>query len=250
MDGRCKTMDSSADGYVRAEGCVVFLLGSEGASKQAEPAEMGMDDGIVIRGSAVNQDGRSSSLTAPNGPSQQAALQAALLAARLSPAGMGSLEVHGTGTPLGDPIEMGAVAAVLQGSQLPVRFTAAKSRLGHAETAAGTLGMLHITTQLTQMRTNSLTHLRTVNPYVISALEGGRSAVFVPRQEGPLVLALAQQDDHCMGVSSFAFQVRKGLGRRNCCSYNAWRAKARVDCTLVSILFKPLFECCREQMPT
>mgnify|MGYP002395067975 CR=1 FL=1 len=62
FDGRCKTLDSAADGYVRGEACIVFLLGVEGSQAGS---------GVVIAGSAVNQDGRSSSLTAPNGPSQQ-----------------------------------------------------------------------------------------------------------------------------------------------------------------------------------
>ena len=62
FDGRCMTLDSAADGYVRGEACIVFLLG-------VEISQAG--SGVVIAGSAVNQDGRSSSLTAPNGPSQQ-----------------------------------------------------------------------------------------------------------------------------------------------------------------------------------
>ena len=83
------------------------------------------------------QDGRSSSLTAPNGPSQQAVILAALNAAQLAPGSVTALEMHGTGTPLGDPIEMGAAVAVLPGSDAPVRMTPAKSRVGHAEPAAG-----------------------------------------------------------------------------------------------------------------
>ncbi len=64
MDGRCKTLDSGADGYVRSEDCIIFLLG-------ASPLDSASNSGTTIRGSAINQDGRSSSLTAPNGPSQQ-----------------------------------------------------------------------------------------------------------------------------------------------------------------------------------
>ena len=69
----------------------------------------------MLRGTFVNQDGRSSSLTAPNGPSQQAAIRGALAAAKATAADVSMLEMHGTGTPLGDPIEMGAASAVLQG---------------------------------------------------------------------------------------------------------------------------------------
>jgi acyl transferase domain-containing protein len=70
----------------------------------------------VLRGTFVNQDGRSSSLTAPNGPSQQDVLRGALAAAGAAPAAVAALELHGTGTPLGDPIEVGASLAVLQGA--------------------------------------------------------------------------------------------------------------------------------------
>ena len=74
-DGRCKTLDSSADGYVRGEACVVHLLEAvaHGSLEAGSPAAAAAERAIVIRGTAVNQDGRSSSLTAPNGPSQQQA---------------------------------------------------------------------------------------------------------------------------------------------------------------------------------
>lgn len=68
-----------------------------------------------MQGTFVNQDGRSSSLTAPNGPSQQAVIRGALQSAGKQPDEIGLLELHGTGTPLGDPIELGAATAVLQG---------------------------------------------------------------------------------------------------------------------------------------
>ncbi len=74
-DGRCKTLDSSADGYVRGEACVVHLLEAvpNDSLEAGSPAAAAAERAIVIRGTAVNQDGRSSSLTAPNGPSQQQA---------------------------------------------------------------------------------------------------------------------------------------------------------------------------------
>ena len=93
-DGRCKTLDAAADGYVRGEACVSALLGASSSSALA----------VEIRGSAVNQDGRSSSLTAPNGPSQQAAIASALRAAGVGGKDVGFLQLHGTGTPLGDPV--------------------------------------------------------------------------------------------------------------------------------------------------
>jgi acyl transferase domain-containing protein len=108
-DGRCKTLDAAADGYVRSEACIVFLLGQE------------LDHGVahggpvaVVRGSSVNQDGRSSSLTAPNGPAQQQVTRDALRDASLTPSQVAGTELHGTGTSLGDPIEIRAALEALQ----------------------------------------------------------------------------------------------------------------------------------------
>ena len=89
----------------------------------------------------------------------------------------------------------------------PVAFNAVKSRLGHAETGAGVLGMLHVWRQLSQGATHSITHLRALNPYVISSLEGGKTPVHLPRQAAPAVLPTADADEHHGSVSSFAFQV-------------------------------------------
>jgi acyl transferase domain-containing protein len=99
----------------------------------------------ILSGAAVNQDGRSSALTAPNGPAQQEVIRQALQAAAAEPGSVAALQMHGTGTPLGDPIEVGAAAAVyLSGSgpavQLPsasFTFLSSKSIYGHAEPAAG-----------------------------------------------------------------------------------------------------------------
>jgi acyl transferase domain-containing protein len=96
-EGRCKTLDASADGYVRAEavgGLMLEHLSSSGSSVTAQVL-------AVLAGSAVNQDGRSSNLTAPNGPAQQKVLRAALTDAGLEPTELSGLSMHGTGTPLG-----------------------------------------------------------------------------------------------------------------------------------------------------
>lgn len=102
LNGRCKTLDASADGYVRGEAVVTCLISSD------HEESIGL-----IKGTAVNQAGRSATLTAPNGPSQQEVLRNALHSASEKPSSMSSIQMHGTGTPLGDPIEIGAISAVL-----------------------------------------------------------------------------------------------------------------------------------------
>ncbi len=143
-DGRCKTLDAAADGYVRAEaaGAMMLELMPEAAAAQAGLA-------AVLSGSAVNQDGRSSGLTAPNGPAQQEVMRAALGAASLAAADVSAVQLHGTGTSLGDPIEVGALGAVMMaapagGARLaPLALMAGKSLIGHSEPAAGVMGLAH-----------------------------------------------------------------------------------------------------------
>jgi acyl transferase domain-containing protein len=142
-DSRCKTMDASADGYVRGEAMGVLVL--EARSTDALPAAADDDRGGGWRGvslvsTAVNQDGRSSGLTAPSGLSQQAVIRIALTAGSMAPEDMQTLQMHGTGTSLGDPIEFGASLAVLKresGEHAPLLLEAVKSFIGHTECASG-----------------------------------------------------------------------------------------------------------------
>jgi len=139
-DGRCKTFDARADGYVRGEGCGVIVI------KRLEDA---IRDGdrirAVIRGSAINQDGASGGLTVPNGVAQQRVITAALKRSGLAPADVDYLEAHGTGTSLGDPIEAQAAGAVL-GRGPRARQAAVdrlgKTNIGHLEAAAGIAGVI------------------------------------------------------------------------------------------------------------
>ncbi len=138
-DGTCKTFDADANGYVRSEGCGVVVL------KRLDDAQRDGDSVLaVVRGSAVNQDGASSGQTVPNGPAQQALMRQALHAARLAPAEVDYIEAHGTGTGLGDPIELDALAEVYgdRGASAPLVLGSVKTNLGHLESAAGVTGFI------------------------------------------------------------------------------------------------------------
>ncbi len=138
-DGRCKTFDADADGYVRSEGCGVVVL-----KRLTDALRDGDSVLAVVRGSAVNQDGPSSGQTVPSGPAQQAVLRAALAAARVAPCDIDYIEAHGTGTALGDPIELGALNQVFgeRNGSAPLVLGSVKTNVGHLESAAGIAGFI------------------------------------------------------------------------------------------------------------
>ncbi len=136
-DGRCKAFDEFADGFGQGEGCGVVVL-----KRLSDAIADGDTILAVIRGTAVNQDGPSSGLTAPNGPSQVAVIRAALDNARMKPSEIGYVETHGTGTSLGDPIEVNALGAVFgEPRQQPLRIGSVKGNVGHTVSAAGVAGL-------------------------------------------------------------------------------------------------------------
>jgi acyl transferase domain-containing protein/acyl carrier protein len=163
-DGRCKTFDAAADGYVRGEGCGVIAI------KRLEDA---IRDGdhirAVIRGSAVNQDGASGGLTVPNGVAQQRVIAEALECAGLSPRDIDYLEAHGTGTSLGDPIEVQAAAAALgkeRDPAEPLLIGSAKTNIGHLEAAAGVAGVLKVVLSLEHSELPKHLHFRNPSPHI------------------------------------------------------------------------------------
>ncbi|MEO1399840.1 MAG: type I polyketide synthase [Cyanobacteria bacterium J06635_1] len=163
-DGRCKTFDASADGFVRGEGCGVLVL------KRLSQAEADGDHILaVIRGSAVNQDGASSGFTVPNRAAQETLLQDALAMAKVEPAAVDYLEAHGTGTSLGDPIEVKACAAVLgqgRAAEQPILLGSVKTNIGHLESAAGVAGVIKVVLSLQQQQLPAHLHFQAPNPYI------------------------------------------------------------------------------------
>ena len=159
-NGKCKTFDISADGLGRSDAATVLRL-SATTCITLQQSEL-----HLISGSAVNHDGRSASLAAPNGPSQALVLQAAITQCP-SPSKPVGIETHGTGTALGDPIEVGALDSVFATghiSSLPLVLGALKSQQGHSEGAAGLMGVLKATLLLTYQAMSPNFHLCRINP--------------------------------------------------------------------------------------
>ncbi|GAU65736.1 polyketide synthase Pks13 [Streptomyces sp. NBRC 110611] len=163
-DGRCKTFDARANGYVRAEGAAVVVLAPLGTA-----LERGLPVYCLIRGSAVTNDGLSNGLTAPSPRAQEAVLRTAYRRAGLSPSLVDYVECHGTGTPLGDPIEARAIGTVLghgRGPGDPVRIGSVKTNIGHLEPAAGVAGLVKTALALRNGVLPASLHYTSPNPRI------------------------------------------------------------------------------------
>ena len=165
-DGRCKTFDARADGYVRAEGYGAVLL---------KPLAAAERDGdrvyAVIRGTAANHDGQTDSLRAPNPAAQKELITAAFADAGIAPGTVGYIEAHGTGTALGDPIEVqGLVDAFRElDPALPAGscgLGSVKTHIGHLESAAGIAGFIKLLLCLRHQRLPGLLHFQKLNPFI------------------------------------------------------------------------------------
>lgn len=195
-DGRCKTFDASADGFVRAEGCGVIVL------KRLSDA-LADDDNILalIRGSAVNQDGRTSGLMVPNGPAQQAVICHALDNAKVKPKQISYVEAHGTGTSLGDPIEMGALAKVFGKNRSPAQpliIGSVKTNIGHLEAASGIAGLIKVVLALQYQEIPPHLHFQKPNSYI----NWNEIPVMIPTEPIPWETG---SKTRLAGVSAFGF---------------------------------------------
>lgn len=195
-DGRCKAFDARADGYVRSEGAGVVVL---------KPLSAAQADGdriyAVIRGGAVNQDGASNGLMSPSPQAQEAVLRRAYRDAGVDPNQVGYIEAHGTGTLLGEPIEMRALSAVVSECREPSAACfvgSVKTNLGHLEAAAGVAGLIKVALSLKHGRIPPSLHFEQPNPHIPFAAMGlavPTVAVDWPAAASPLLA----------GVSAFGF---------------------------------------------
>jgi acyl transferase domain-containing protein/acyl carrier protein len=195
-DGRCKTFDARADGYVRGEGCGVVVL-----KRLSDALRDGDNILAVVRGSAVNHDGRSNGLTAPNGLSQQAVIRQALQNAGVAPAQLNYIEAHGTGTSLGDPIEIHSLRAVVEEDRSPDQsylVGSVKTNIGHLESAAGVAGLMKVVLSLMHEEIPPHLHLEEVNPHI--SLDGSPLVITTESQAWP-----RGEMPRLAGVSSFGF---------------------------------------------
>ncbi|MEZ4361188.1 MAG: aminotransferase class I/II-fold pyridoxal phosphate-dependent enzyme [Kofleriaceae bacterium] len=195
-DGRCKTFDERADGYVRGEGCGVVVL------RRMADALAGPDRILaVIRGSAVLHGGRGNGLTAPNGTGQEAVVRAALADADVEAERVSYLEAHGTGTSIGDAIEIRALTSVFRGAggrSRPPTIGSVKTNIGHLEAAAGIAGFIKVVLALGARTIPPHRNVERLNP--VLGLDGDvlelAAELRAWEPAGPTRLA---------GVSSFGF---------------------------------------------
>ncbi|MGR9053325.1 MAG: type I polyketide synthase, partial [Gammaproteobacteria bacterium] len=204
-DGRCKTFDASADGYVRGEGVAAVYV-----KRLSDALRDGDSIRALVLGSAINQDGASAGLTVPNGVAQQAVIGKALKNARIEAANVDYVEAHGTGTSLGDPIEIGALGAVYgrarpQGAPLPVGSV--KTNIGHTEAAAGMAGLIKLVLMLQHGEIPRHLHFTTPSPLIpwhelnVAVAGGAGASAHAPADGARLEIA---------GLSTFGFGGSNG----------------------------------------
>jgi len=212
-DGRCKTFDSLANGYVRSEACDALIGHGVDNYRYAIHEHPYFPDEVVgtqfvVEANKLNQDGRSNGLTAPNGLSQ-VALISSLFHQSLASLNVLQIQTHGTGTALGDPIEVFSVVKAIadydfDGPCAPLRMSAEKSRVGHGEAASGLNSVIRGMMDLKSFIQCGVAHLIRLNAHVLDALRGGKSQISFPRT------GVGRQElldsSAVISINSFAFQ--------------------------------------------
>lgn len=192
--GRCRTFDAEADGIVRGEGCgAVVLKRLSDAQRDGDPVV------ALILGTATGQDGASAGLTVPSKTAQESVIRAALANARVDARSIGYLECHGTGTPLGDPIEARAIASVLCAGREPSRplwIGSVKTNVGHLESASGIAGLIKAALAVERSLLPAHLHLRQPTPHI----DWAEWPLLIPRETMPWPV---RQEPRLAGVSSF-----------------------------------------------
>lgn len=193
-DGRCKVFDEAADGYVRSEGCGMVVL-----RRLSDAQADGSPILAVIRGTAINHDGHSSGVTVPNGAAQRRLISEALESAQLEPEQVDYLEAHGTGTPLGDPIEVRAAleSYASERRKAPLLVGSAKSVVGHLEAAAGVAGLIKAVLSLRHAQVPPNVHLTKLNSRITADVSSVRFPTVLEPWPDTAVRAA--------GISSFGF---------------------------------------------
>lgn len=239
-DGRCKTFDAAADGYGRGEGAGMVAL------KRLSDARAAGDRIIaVIAGSAVNHGGAAAGLTVPSGAAQQAVIQAALAQAEMPAHSIGYVEAHGTGTPLGDPIEIAALAAVQQGrpADRPLLVGTLKTNIGHLEAAAGIAAVIKVALMLHHGRVPPHLHVRRTNPAIdlaaVPALVPTRLSDWPdsgePRRAGVSAFGMSGTNVHLVLHSPAADDPLPGAGETSADGAQLIALSARDDAALAEL---------------
>ena len=223
-EGRCKTFDASADGFVRGEGCGMVVL------KRLSEAEADGDRiWGVIRGSAVNQNGASAGPTVPNGPAQERVIEAALSRGSIAPAEVDYLEAHGAGSGFGDPIEVQAAAAVYgkgREADCPLLIGSVKTNIGHLESAAGIASLIKTVLAMKRGVIPKNLHFQEPNPHldweqlpvqVVSAMTDWPSHDGRPPRAGVSAFGISGTNSHVVvegyGEANGGMQLAAGSAR-------------------------------------
>jgi len=195
-DSKCKTFDAAANGYVRGEGCGVIIL------KSLEKAIKDKNDiYAVINGSAVNQDGKSNGLTAPNGIAQQQVIQKAIVNSGIKQDDVNYIETHGTGTKLGDPIEVNSLSKIYtEGRKIdnPCFLGSVKTNIGHLEAASGMASIIKTIAILIKNKIPPNLHYTMLNPYIKTD-----NSLIVPATE--VLLEKRKEKVKYAAISAFGF---------------------------------------------